>query len=80
MADARRGTNYSRRMASARVAEEAAAVILAAASQAQRCQDGEHTWATARPTNVTYVHGRQVPPGTRYCWFCTAIAEDETDG
>ena len=53
-----------------------APALLAVASQQARCTRGEHDKTEARKGYVTYVRGRQVPPGTRYCQFCSAILTD----
>lgn len=44
-------------------------------AQREACWRGEHDEATAQPRYVTYVRGRQVKPGTRYCRFCSTILE-----
>lgn len=51
--------------------------LAAAAAQDARCAQGEHDEAEARPRYVTYVQGRQVSPGTRYCRRCWAILPGE---
>lgn len=47
--------------------------LAAAAAQDAKCARGEHLEKIAQPRYVTYVAGRQVPPGTRYCHRCFKI-------
>jgi hypothetical protein len=49
------------------------ALLAAAAEQDAKCRRGEHMETTAQPRYVTYVRGRQVKPGTRYCRRCSKI-------
>lgn len=59
----------------------AAAVIAAAAAQDARCAAGEHDEAIAKKGYVTYIRGRQVKSGTRYCYRCKVILPAEaSDG
>lgn len=53
--------------------------LAAAALQDLKCTRGEHLEAVAQPRYVTYVRGRQVPPGTRYCRRCSKILPTETE-
>lgn len=71
----KRGTNYNQKIG--RWQAGPAAELLAAASQQARCQRGEHDETEAQPRRVTYVAGRQVPPGTRYCRYCSTILPAE---
>lgn len=48
------------------------------AAQQARCIQGEHDERVAEQRRVTYVAGRQVRPGARYCHFCSAILEVPT--
>jgi hypothetical protein len=50
-------------------------LLAAVAEQDAKCRRGEHMETTAQPKYVTYVRGRQVQPGTRYCRRCPAILE-----
>ena len=69
----KRGTNYIHRalIDQRRRADEAALVHYF--TQAERCAHGEHDERVAEQRRVTYVGGRQVAPGTRYCRYCSAI-------
>jgi hypothetical protein len=51
--------------------------IAAAAAQDARCSTGEHAETTAKKGYATYVGGRQVQPGTRYCRRCKLILGSE---
>jgi hypothetical protein len=66
----KRGTNYCHRM---RGQENPAAVLAAAACQTAACARGEHDETAARAGYTTYVAGRQVEPGTRYCRYCFIV-------
>lgn len=53
--------------------ERACGMMAAAATQDAKCARDEHDEVVAKPRYVTYVGGRQVPPGTRYCRRCSKI-------
>ena len=77
MSPYKRWTNYNHRMAGGYdPAAELATALSRRATQQARCTDGEHDVRVAKPGYVTYVRGRQVEPGTRYCCFCSVILAD----
>lgn len=71
------GTNYNQKIAAAH-RPEPAAVLAALLGQDEACRQGKHDAAEARPGYVTHVAGVQVPPGTRYCRYCSTILEGES--
>lgn len=75
----KRGTNYIHRalIDQRRRADDAA--LVAYFTQADRCAQDEHDEAVAKPGRTTYVGGRQVPPGTRYCRYCSASLPKRKD-
>jgi hypothetical protein len=58
-------------------AEMAATQSREAARQA-RCAEGEHDVRVAQQGYATYICGRRVQPGTRYCHFCAVILAGDT--
>lgn len=76
----KRGTNYMQRALIEQRRRVADAELVAYFSQAVRCGRGEHDETTARLRYVTYVRGRQVRPGTRYCRYCSTILPEKRGG
>jgi hypothetical protein len=75
----KRGTNYNHRALIERRLRADIAAITASYAQAERCAQGTHAETVAEPRRVTYVDGKQVAPGTRYCRYCSTILRNRED-
>lgn len=75
----RRGTNYNWKIGRPDPRAELAAALTMTADRSAKCAQGEHDEAVAEPRRVTYIQGRRVATGTRYCRWCSLIIT-EGDG